>query len=135
MMRVFVADNSDLLRRRLVNLLSEFPGIEVIGEAYDAQEALRAILETRPEVVTLDIEMRGGGGIALLREIKQNEQAPIVVVLTDRVSAPYRKQCMDAGADFFLDKATELKRVREIFQDLVRLPGQPPRETGAIHKD
>ncbi len=118
-MKVFVADSSDLVRRRLVKLLSEFPGIKTVGEAHDAQEALRAIFETRPDVVTLDIEMRGGSGIDVLSQIKQGEQAPIVIVLTNQVSPPYRKRCFDAGADFFLDKATDLKRVRDIFQALL----------------
>jgi len=118
-MRVFVADDSEPLRARLVNLLSAFPGVEVIGEACDAREALRAIRETRPDVVTLDIHMCGGGGLSVLREIKRGERPPVVLMLTNEVSPPYRKCCAEAGADFFLDKADGLDRLRDILQTLV----------------
>ncbi|HZB44555.1 MAG TPA: response regulator transcription factor [Pyrinomonadaceae bacterium] len=121
-MKVFVADDNELLRARLVNLLSEFPGVEIIGQARDASEALRAIRETRPDVVTLDIHMCGGSGISVLREIKREGASPVVLMLTNHVSPPYRKCCMEAGADFFLDKANGLDRVRDIFRTLLGRP-------------
>ncbi len=118
-MKVFIADNSDLLRRRLVNLFSEFPGVDIVGEARDAREALRAIRATKPDVITLDIEMHGGSGIEVLQEVKREAPAPVVLMLTNQVLPPYRKRCAAAGADFFLDKAIELERLRDIFQTLI----------------
>ena len=125
-MKVFVADDNELLRARLVSLLSGCPGVEIIGEACDAREALRAIRETRPDVVTLDIHMCGGGGIGVLRELKRGAPSPVVLMLTNEVSPPYRKCCMEAGADFFLDKAGGLDRVRDIFQTLLARFDTPP---------
>ena len=124
-MKVFVADDNELLRARLVNLLSGLPGVEIIGQACDAGEALRAIRETRPDVVTLDIHMCGGGGIGVLKEIKREAATPVVLMLTNEVSPPYRKCCAEAGADFFLDKADGLDRVRDIFQTLLARFDQP----------
>lgn len=118
-MKVFVADDSEPLRARLVSLLSAFPGVEVIGQACDAGEALRAIRETRPDVVTLDIHMCGGSGLGVLRELKRDARPPVVLMLTNEVSPPYRKCCTEAGADFFLDKADGLDRLRDIFRTLL----------------
>lgn len=118
-MKIFVADDSDMLRARIINLLSEFSGIRIVGEAQDAQEAFSAISELKPDVVMLDIQLIGGSGIEVLEKIKQEKHAPIVIMLTNLASLPYRKRCREAGADFFLDKSTEFGKVREIIQDLL----------------
>ena len=117
-MKVFVADNSAILRKQIIGLLSELRGVEIVGQAQVAPEALRAIREHRPDVVTLDIEMNGGSGIDALKEIKRDGSAPVVIVLTNSTSPPYRKSSMEAGADFFLDKATEFGEVRKIIRSL-----------------
>ena len=117
-MKVFVADNSAILRKQIIGSLSELRGIEIVGQAQGAPEALRAIRERQPDVVTLDIQISGGSGIDVLKEIKRDGSAPVVIVLTNSASPPYRKSSMEAGADFFLDKATEFGEVREIIRSL-----------------
>jgi DNA-binding NarL/FixJ family response regulator len=116
-MKVFVADNSVILRKQIIDLLSELHGIEIVGQAQVASEALRAIRELKPDVVTLDIQI-SGGGIDALKKIKRDGSAPIVIILTNSTSPPYRKSSMEAGADFFLDKSTEFQEVRGIIQAL-----------------
>ena len=117
-MKVFIADDSARLRKQLLGMLSELNGIEIIGQAQEASEALQAICKLKPDVVTLDIQMIGGSGIEVLKQIKQAALAPVVIMLTNRTSLPYRKRCLAAGADFFLDKSTEFGKVREIIQNL-----------------
>jgi DNA-binding NarL/FixJ family response regulator len=116
--KVFVADNSAILRRQIIGLLAELRGVEIVGEARVAPEALSAIRERRPDVVTLDIGTGGGGGMDVLKAIKRDAPAPVVIVLTDSATPPYRKSSMAAGADFFLDKAAKLGEVREIIRSL-----------------
>jgi DNA-binding NarL/FixJ family response regulator len=118
-LKVFVADSSAILRKQIICLLSELRGVEIVGQAQAAPEALRAIREHKPDVVTLDIQMSDGGGIDVLRKIKRDGSATVVIVLTNSTSPPYRKSSMEAGADFFLDKSTEFKEVREIIQSLL----------------
>jgi DNA-binding NarL/FixJ family response regulator len=101
-------------------MLSELAGIEIVGQAQDAPEAVRAIRELKPDIVTLDIQLIGGSGIEVLEKIKQEEHAPVVIMLTNLSSLPYRKRCSVAGADFFLDKSTEFGKVRKIIQVLLK---------------
>lgn len=115
-MKIFVADDSDMLCKQIISLLSELSGIEIVGCAQDAHEAFSAIRELKPNVVTLDIQMIGGSGIEVLEKIKQEKHAPVVIMLTNLASFPYRRRCHEAGADFFLDKSTEFGKVREIIQ-------------------
>lgn len=119
-MTVFIADDSDPVRERLIAVLSEIEGAEVIGEARNYDEAVEGIRSLKPHVVILDIQMPGGSGIDVLKEIKQDGHPPMVLMLTNHVSPPYRKKCMEWGADFFLDKSREFESLACIFSSLVK---------------
>ena len=69
-MRVFVVDDSALLREQVVGLLSELVGIEIVGQAQYPLEAFHAICVLKPDVVILDIHLIGGSGIDVLQKIK-----------------------------------------------------------------
>ena len=116
-MRVLIADDSQVVRERLISMLSDFHEIEVIGEAKDSSEAIEAICRLKPDVVILDIRMPGGSGIDVLRAIKKDHQAmPKVIMLTNFPYSQYRKKCMDAGADFFFDKSREFENVAQVLR-------------------
>jgi DNA-binding NarL/FixJ family response regulator len=118
-MKVFVVDNSAILCKQIIELLIELHEIEIVGQAQVALEALCAIRERKPDVVTLDIQMSGGNGIDVLKKIKQENHAPVVIMLTNCTAPPFRRRCTEAGADFFLDKSTEFGKVKEIIQGLL----------------
>jgi|SRR5436190_11545493 DNA-binding NarL/FixJ family response regulator len=111
-MKILVIDDSSRLRKQIIGLLSELNGIEIIGQAHSAMDAFNAIREMKPDVLTLDIHMAGGSGLDVLRKIKQEDGAPFVIMLTNHSSLPFRKSCMEAGANFFLDKSTEVRKVK-----------------------
>ena len=58
--------------------------------------------------------MPGGLGIDVLENIKQNDSALMVIVLTNYPYPGYRQKCLQAGADFFLDKSTEFDQIPEL---------------------
>ena len=118
-MKVFVADNSAILRKQIIDLLSDLPGIEIVGQAQAASEALKAIRELKPDLVTLDIRLTEGSGLDVLKAIQQENHVPVVIMLTNSAALPFRISCAKAGADFFLDKSTEFRRVKEIVQGLL----------------
>lgn len=117
-MKVFIADDSTVLRERLVEMLSELPGIEIIGQAQDVAEALTSIKKLNPDVVILDIRMPGGSGIDVLQDIKKDKQAPLVIVLTNYPYPQYRKKCLGLGADYFFDKSTEFEKITEVVKQM-----------------
>ena len=119
-MKVFIADDSLVLRERLEEMLSELPGIEIMGYAQDVPEALTSINTLKPDVVILDIRMPGGSGVDVLQNIKKDKQTPMVIVLTNYPYPQYRKKCMELGADFFFDKSTEFGKVTAIFKHLIK---------------
>ena len=117
-MKVFMVEDSAVLRERLKRLLAEIPEVQVVGETGDAQVALAAILEQRPDVVLLDIHILNGNGIDVLQRLKQERVAPAVIILTDYPYPEYRRVCLDAGADFFLIKSTEFEQIVPALQQL-----------------
>jgi DNA-binding NarL/FixJ family response regulator len=118
-MKIFIADDSSFFCGQLSDLLCELKGIEIVGQAQGLQEAFAAIALLKPDVLTFDIQMYGGNGIDWLRKIRQTNQALVIIILTNYSSPPYRKKCLQAGADFFFDKANEINEVKRIIQDLL----------------
>ncbi len=110
-MRLFIADDSEILRVRLVDMLSEIEGIEIIGQAQESLEAIESIQKLNPHVVILDIRMPQWNGIKVLEEIKKNLQSPKVIIFTNYPYPQYRKKYMDAGADFIFNKSTEFEKL------------------------
>lgn len=80
MIRVLVVDDSETVRRALCRQLAGCPDIEVIGTAADAYEARELIVREPPDVITLDLQMPGIGGLAFLERIMRHFPLPVVIV-------------------------------------------------------
>ena len=118
-MRMFIVDDSEVLRSRLVQVLSEIKGIEIVGQAGLVRDAVREIRKLAPDIAILDLEMKDGSGIDILTSIKKNSLPTRFVVFTNYPYLQYRKKCLDAGADFFFYKATELKKLIDLLKGLL----------------
>ena len=116
-MKVLIVDDSILVQQRLVDMLAEINGIEVVGEAKGESEALSKALELVPDVVILDIRLHEGNGINVLQNIKNN--STIVIIITSYPYPQYRNRCVAAGADFFFSKSTEFDKIPEVLERLV----------------
>jgi DNA-binding NarL/FixJ family response regulator len=121
-LKVFVVDDSAIVRERLTTMLSEIEGIEIVGQAQDAPEATRLLRKLRPDAVILDIRLPNGSGIEVLRAIKQQQPTLVAIMLTLYPYAQYRESCAKAGANFFFDKSTGFEKIPEVLKDLTRKP-------------
>ncbi|MFE3583612.1 response regulator [Streptomyces vinaceus] len=125
MLRVLVVDDQFLIRSGLTALLGAAPGIEVVAEAADGEEAVRLAAETRPDVVLMDIRMPGTDGISATERILAEAEAeaeadgggaggqarPKVLVLTTFDSDEYVFRALRVGASGFLLKDTPPDRL------------------------
>ena len=121
-MKVLIADDSEPIRKRLIERLSRLPGVQ-LAEAVDTPDALRQVAVFMPDVAVLDIRMPGGGGIKALSEIKKQSPSTTVIIMTNYPYAQYRRKCLDAGADFFFNKSTEFDQTAETIGRLIQ-PGK-----------
>jgi DNA-binding NarL/FixJ family response regulator len=106
--KVFVADDSLVLRERLLDMLGEIAGVEVLGCAEDGLHAIECIRR---------IQMPSGTGLDVLKNIKRGNsaQGPTIIVFTNFPYPQYRKCALEHGAEFFFDKTTEFEKLRELF--------------------
>ena len=124
-MKILIADDSLVVRDRLVTLLTEaLQGIEVVGQAKDATEARSLAEELRPDVAILDIRMPKGSGADVLLDIKKLNPVPKVIILTNYPHPENKKKCIDRGADYFFDKSTEFKKVVSVLKGMLRGPAK-----------
>jgi DNA-binding NarL/FixJ family response regulator len=125
-MKVFIVDDSKIVRNKLTSLLSEHDGVQIVGQASGCAEALALIPVVQPDVVTLDIRMPDGCGLDIIRSIKTALARITVIMLTNYPLACYEQECRERGADFFLDKSREFGRIPEILAGLER--GTAPKD-------
>jgi DNA-binding NarL/FixJ family response regulator len=72
----------------------------------------------KPDVLILDIDRSAYKGIALLRQISRECAFLDVIVITDASSSFFRRKCVEAGAKFFFDKATEFQKIPQAIESL-----------------
>jgi DNA-binding NarL/FixJ family response regulator len=104
--RVLLVDDDALVRSGLKMMLSGAEGVEVVGEAQDGREVLGALDRHRPDVVLMDIRMPVVDGIAATRLVREQPDAPAVVVLTTFDADELVLRALQAGASGFLLKDT-----------------------------
>jgi len=110
MMRVLIVDDEPLARARLTALLAECGEVEVVARVGDAEAALAAIGETRPDVLLLDISMPGIDGVALAQRLAAPGR-PQVIFCTAYES--HALEAFELGAADYLLKPVRLERLRE----------------------
>ena len=109
--QVAIADDSAVIRERLIQKLTQIEGIQMAWQAQNASEAIGALQHFKPEVAILDIQMHDESGIDVLAHIKKVSPQITVIMLTNCQLPPFRKRCLEAGADYFFDKSTEMEKV------------------------
>lgn len=110
-MNLFIVEDSEVVRERLQSMLSDIPGIAVVGYAANELDAIERINTLLPDVVTLDLRLQSGSGFNVLEDTKKRHPGIKVVVLTNDDDRIYENKCIRAGADLFFDKSFQFSRV------------------------
>jgi len=108
MIRLLIADDHPVVRAGLAGLLSDEPGLEVVAEASDGDEAVRLAAATHPDVVLMDLRMPRVNGVVATTRIAAGEAgdpAPRVLILTTYESDDQILAAIEAGAAGYLLKA------------------------------
>jgi DNA-binding NarL/FixJ family response regulator len=100
--------------------LEEEPGVEIVGEADDGEAALRAIPESEPDVVLIDLSMPRTDGLDLIPRIRMLAPDAGIVVYTALISPRVEERALACGADRFLNKGAPLARLREVTRQVAR---------------
>jgi two-component system, chemotaxis family, protein-glutamate methylesterase/glutaminase len=119
--RVLVVDDSALMRKLIPQILEKDSSIQVVGTAMDGNFGLRKIEELKPQVVTLDLEMPGMGGLEMLKEIMRRHRLPVIVVSSHSTrGASITMQALSLGAFDFVAKPQDVwSRMPQIAAELI----------------
>ena len=121
-LQVYLIEEHAQVRAALAERLSKIAGVELVGQAGDAQEALREVERLHPQVILIESKREDGLGLELVRQAARSSWNPRVVVLTTYEVAWERRASRRAGAQEYLlkeiDSAELLKRIQAL----------PPRE-------
>jgi len=102
--RILIVDDHTLFRAGLRALLSEDPGIEVVGEAADGRDAIRAVAQLSPHLVLMDLTMPSMNGVEAVTEIKKRYPEVRILVMTLHRTEDFIHASLRAGADGYILK-------------------------------
>ncbi len=129
MLRILLADDHDIVRRGLKELLEEHPGWRVCAEAATGAEAVRLALEHRPHVAVLDVTMPELNGLEATRRIRKAAPETEVLVFTMHESEELIREVLAAGARGYLLKSDAASQLVPAVASLAR---RQPFFTGRI---
>lgn len=115
---ILVVDDSPLIIRRLLEMLSEIPNVSWIRHAGSYQEAMEIINGHHPRILLLDINLPDKSGIEILRNVKENASSVKVIMITNQANEYYQKLCIKLGANYFVDKTKEFEQIAGIIAGL-----------------
>jgi two-component system invasion response regulator UvrY len=120
MIRVLLVDDHELVRTGVKSILDRAEDIKVVAEAASGEEALRLVAESLPNVVLMDVNMPGIGGIEATRRMLHSHPELAVVALTALDDAPFPSRLNEVGAKGFLTKGCPademIQAIHTVFQ-------------------
>ncbi len=119
-LNVIIADDSDILRTRLVENLSQFQNVNVVGEAGDVATVKQMINEIEFNLGIYDIKMLNENGIDLMKDTKKKYPNTKVIMMSNYSISSYKNECLEAGADYFFDKS-DLDEMMALIEELSKI--------------
>lgn len=110
-LKVVLIEDSSLLRQILGDVLEELAGVKVVGNAEDERAAIELLRRQQPDLAIVDLQLRAGSGIGVLRVLSSNPDAfghPRAVVFSNHGQVLLRERCFALGVERFFDKATQM---------------------------
>ncbi|BCX80897.1 two-component system, NarL family, invasion response regulator UvrY [Methylomarinovum caldicuralii] len=104
MIKVIVADDHELVRSGIEHILGEDPEIQIVGSAATGEELLRQVGEKTPDVVIVDVNMPGMGGVEACRRIRSRHPDVRIIALSVYTGGPIPRHLLETGIDGYLSK-------------------------------
>jgi two-component system invasion response regulator UvrY len=118
--RILLADHQSLVRSGIQRLLEDNPLFSVVGEAATGEEAAELSRSMNPDVVLMDVQIPGIGGMEATRRICRSCTDTRVVVVTVEVSDPFPAQLLEAGASGYLTKHCDVEEITDAIRAVAR---------------
>lgn len=119
-LRVVIVEDSERIRARLAEELTEIDNVRIAGTAATESDAMRLLRPGDWDLAILDLQLKEGNGLGILKAIRELPQAAkgIIAVFTNHAFPQYRERTLALGADYFFDKSREFGRVLALAGDM-----------------
>ncbi|MCX8104972.1 MAG: response regulator transcription factor [Ignavibacterium album] len=117
-LKIYIVEDSPYVRKSLVRVISEIPGVKIVGEGENVKSALEFLTKNESDVYVLDYNLPDGTGVDIIKSIKQLKLNAISVVISNIVDEPLRKSILKSGADYFFDKSNEIDDLFALLEKL-----------------
>ena len=118
--RILIVDDHSMVREGLRMRISAFPDLEVCGEAASEEEAMLLIKETNPQLILVDISLKSGHGIELIKRVKSSHPSIKMLVSSGFQESLYAERALRAGALGYLNKQDSGEKVIEAIRTVLR---------------
>jgi DNA-binding NarL/FixJ family response regulator len=108
--RIYIVEDSSIIRENLIEALQENAPVEVVGTAEDERSAVAWLRDRNhaSELVIVDIFLKSGSGLGVLKAMQDMPDAPMRIVLSNHATPEIRVKCQQLGATKVFDKSNEL---------------------------
>ena len=117
-LKVLVVDDSKVITDRLRGLLTGLDCVHNVWHVENYDDTMVFIEAQNPDVILLDIQLQGKGGIDVLTYIKRNSLPGTVIMFTNNSDDYYRNICSKLGADYFLDKSNDFEKIPQLLENM-----------------
>ncbi len=119
-LRVYLIEDSPHVRDLLLDLLNDPGEIEIVGFADNEKESVAAILADPVDAVIVDLKLREGSGMGVIKQLRSAalDPQPSVIVFTNHPFPEIRQRAMQLGANYFFDKSADYDSLGETLHSL-----------------
>lgn len=117
--RIFVVEDQPQLLKNLVKVLATFPELQVVGTSQEGESAVEDIVQLRPQLVLLDLELPGINGIQVTQRVKRRAPEVEILILTSFDDETKVYEAIQAGASGYLVKRVGPEKIRSGIQEVM----------------
>ncbi len=125
LLTTYLVEDSAVIRENLIATLEELAPVRVVGSAGDEGSALRWLASHEVDLVIVDLFLKGGSGLGVLRAVHHGENGLRRVVLSNYATEAMRVRCLELGADGVFDKSTEIDALLHYCNELAQNKSVP----------
>lgn len=120
-MTILIVDDSTNIRKALVKSLNTLiPQIKKITEKDDIDDALITIEKDKPDIMILDLMLKSGTGLDLLKAIKSKEDRPMTILYSNFLDSQYKLSAKKLGVEEYFDKSDDIFKLVEIIKKYIK---------------
>jgi len=119
-MKVLIADDSRLMRERIRETISNFSGVEIVGETETGIQTLVALHKHNPDLAIIDIRMPDKNGLEVLKEFRTKNKTTKIAILTNYAYDQYKDRAFENGADYFFSKSEDFEKIAAVVAALLK---------------